>query len=294
MSDLPRRQFGATDLEVSALGLGAGTIGDESIDDQDVGRLLHLAVDLGVTLFDTARSYGASEDRIGRHLADRRQHIVLSTKLGYGIEGVPDWTGPCVTAGVDEALARLRTDYIDIVHLHSCPLETLERGEVIAALEDAVRAGKVRFAAYSGENEALRFAATCGRFGSIQTSVNVCDQWSLRNVLPGAASLGVIAKRPLANAFWRFSKRPAGNYAELYFDRWQAMATDLDGIDPATVALRFAAWAPGVSAAIAGTTREANLRANVQDVARGPLPSETVTRLREAFDRVGSQWPGDV
>src|SRR5207249_2921445 len=116
-------------------------------------RLLNQVLDLGLNLIDTARGYGLSEVRIARYLGPRRQEIVLSTKVGYGVLGVKDWTGDAVRLGIDEALQTLQTDWIDIVHLHSCSLEVLQRGEVITALDDARQAGKVRVAAYSGENQ---------------------------------------------------------------------------------------------------------------------------------------------
>jgi aryl-alcohol dehydrogenase-like predicted oxidoreductase len=215
---------------------------------------------------------------------------VYSTKIGYGIEGVPDWTGPCVTAGVEAALQRLRTDVIDIVHLHSCPRDVLERGEVVEALAAAVRAGKVRVAAYSGENDALAIAVDDAALGSVQTSVNLCDQWSLRNVLPRAATQGkgVIAKRPLANAFWRFAEHPHGAYAELYWTRWRAMGLP---DDPGALALRFAAFAPGVHAAIVGTTNITHLREAATAFEQGPLPAATLEALTAHFDPT---WPGDV
>ncbi|MBC7976941.1 MAG: aldo/keto reductase, partial [Myxococcales bacterium] len=180
MSQLEARPFGRTGLSVSALGLGAGEIGDAALDERDVETLLRTAVDCGVTLFDTARSYGESEARIGRFLAPVRDQVVLSTKIGYGVEGVADWTGECIRRGVDQALARMATDRIEIVHLHSCPIEILERGEVIAALHEARAAGKLRCAAYSGDNEALAWAAASGHFDSLQMSFSVCDQRAAR------------------------------------------------------------------------------------------------------------------
>jgi aryl-alcohol dehydrogenase-like predicted oxidoreductase len=70
---MERRPFGRTGLAVPILGFGAGHVGDPALDEAEVGRLLHGALDLGVTLIDTARSYGLSEERIGRHLAGRNQ-----------------------------------------------------------------------------------------------------------------------------------------------------------------------------------------------------------------------------
>src|SRR4051812_42909541 len=110
MAAVEKRSFGATGLVVSSLGFGAGHIGGAELDDQAAGRILGAALDFGITLFDTARGYGLSEERIGRHLGYRRDEIVIATKGGYGIEGIPDWTGACIAAGIDAALRRLSTD----------------------------------------------------------------------------------------------------------------------------------------------------------------------------------------
>lgn len=299
MSAIPVRRFGATDLVVPALGLGAGQLGDPALPEEDAARLLHAAVDLGATLIDTARSYGLSEERIGRHLGARRGRVVLSTKLGYGVKGMPDWTGPCVQAGVDAALARLRTDAIDIVHLHSCPLETLRRGDVVEALDSARRAGKLRVAAYSGDGDALAWAVASGRFQAMQCSVSVCDQAALHGALPDATArgLGVIAKRPVANAPWRFAARPTGDDCETYWDRWRALqAAGLDhgGLGWHALALRFTAFAPGVRCAIVGTRSPAHLAASAEALSHGPLPEEQLTCIARAWREVGAGWPGKI
>lgn len=191
------RAYGTSGLRVSAVGFGAGSIGEVELSDAEVARVLDAALDAGVNFFDTARSYGLSEERLGVHLASRRDSLVLSTKIGYDMAPHPDWTAPCITAGIEAALRRLRVDVIDIVHLHSCPLPVLERGEVIHALLAAVAAGKVRIPAYSGEGDALRWAVRSGHFGGIQCSVSLVDQQVLDDVLPQAAAqgLGVVAKR---------------------------------------------------------------------------------------------------
>jgi aryl-alcohol dehydrogenase-like predicted oxidoreductase len=291
------RPFGATGLHVPALGLGAGPVGDGALDEAEAGRLLNGALDLGLTLVDTAPGYGHSEERIGRHLAHRRPEFVLSTKLGYGVPGVPDWTGECIARGVDLALARLRTDVLDVAHLHSCPLETLVSAGVVEALLAAVRAGKVRVAAYSGENEALAWAVASGAFGSVQASVNVCDQQGLTSHLALAASrgLGVIAKRSLANTPWNpGAAHPDDAAAAAYRDRWRALRLDELGLDPAEVTIRFAAFAPGVSTAIAGTRRLEHLAQVQALVARGPLPEGIRAEIESRFAVLGQRWPGMI
>ncbi|WP_234009175.1 aldo/keto reductase [Deinococcus sp. NW-56] len=293
---MEQRDFGTTGFRVSVLGLGAGQVGAESLDDGEAGRLLHRALDLGVTLIDTARGYGLSEERIGRHLAGRRDEFVLSTKGGYGVEGSEDWTPGAIRHGIEQALRTMRTDRIDLFHLHSCPLDTLRRDDLLAELGRAREAGLIRVAAYSGENEALAWAAESGRFGSLETSVNVADQWSLHHVLPGAAArgLGVIAKRPIANAAWQFRERPVGQYAEVYWERLGALQLDPGGLDWPEFALRFSAFAPGVHSAIVGTARVENLERNAALVERGPLPADLLAQIEGAWVEHGGAWGGEV
>ncbi len=282
------RPLGATGLNVSALGLGAGALGDERLSDSDAEALLRTSLDLGITLIDTAVSYGVSEQRIGRFLTPAlRERVVLSTKGGYSAAGAPDWTPEAIALGIEQALVRLRTDRLDIFHFHSCPLEVARRDDLLEALARARTAGKIRVAAYSGENEALAWAVACGHFGSVQCSVNLFDQ------KPGVdfAQVGVLAKRSIGNAPWRFVERPAGDYAETYWERMKAMQLDPSPLGWDELAIRFAAFAPGVSCALLGTSSPAHLMTAARSVEGGPLNPETLARVRARFD---PRWPGQV
>jgi aryl-alcohol dehydrogenase-like predicted oxidoreductase len=294
---MQRRPFGLSGLDVPVLGFGAMQAGDPRLPEEAVARLLHHALDLGLTLIDTARSYGLSEERIGRHLERRRDEFVLSTKVGYGVDGLPDWTFDCVVAGVDAARDRLRTDTLDIVHLHSCGLDRLEDGELARALEWCATVGKVRVVAYSGDGAALRYAVLSGVFGAVQASANVCDQQALRVLVEArAAGLGTIAKRPLAGQPWRSSEPPADPVHAEYWRRFAALRTQpgVEADDWESLALRFAAYEPGVDCVIVGGTDPQHLERNVGAVAAGPLESSQRAAVREAFGRVGSQWQGLV
>jgi aryl-alcohol dehydrogenase-like predicted oxidoreductase len=220
---------------------------------------------------------------------------VLSTKVGYGVEGVPDWTYDAVVAGVERACRTLRTDRIDIVHLHSCPRQTLEHGGVVDALHECHGRGLLTLPAYSGENDDLRFAINSGGFRSIQLSVNVFDQRCLDEQIPHAARLGmgIIAKRPLGNVPWRFSTPPKDDYCEAYWHRMDAMKLSL-GLPWDELALRFAAFAPGVDACIPGTTRIDRLRHNAEIVRRGPLAEEIVGEVRRTFKEKDDGWQGEI
>ena len=290
------RPLGRTGLSVSPVGLGAGRIGGPGVSDADVDRLVGIALDAGVTLIDTARSYGDSEERLGRALGGRRDRFVLSTKVGYGVPGLPDWTGPCVSAGVDAALERLATTWIDVVHLHSCPVEVLERGDVVESLARAVEVGKVRVAAYSGEGDALAWAVRSGAFGAVQCSVSLVDQGVLDGPVAEASDrgIGVLGKRALGNAPWRFANPPPEPDVGEAWDRFAALSLPAPAAGWTELFARFAAHAPGVSAVLVGTANPVHLAEVVDAVERGPLDPPVAEALGAAYRRVGEIWPGRV
>lgn len=184
----------------------------------------------------------------------------------------------------------MKTDYIDIVHLHSCDVNTLTRGEVIEALQKAKQVGKIRVAAYSGENDALEYAINSDKFDSIMTSVNICDQYSLNKLIPTAKQkhLGVIAKRPLTNVPWRFNERPVGNYAEEYWLRWKEMKLpeQKNWLD---TFLRFSVFAEGVDSAIIGTTNVKHLKTNIEIIEKGILNPSLTNHIKTSFNET---WMG--
>ena len=292
----PTRSLGGTGLVMSEVGLGAGPLGGGQLDDDAAVRLVHAALELGITVIDTAPSYGRSEQRLGIALRGRRDRVALSTKLGYGVPGIADWTGPCITAGIEAALVRLETSWLDIAHLHSCPLDVLQRGDVIEALVAAVRAGKVRVAAYSGDGAALDWAIDSSMFGAVQCSINLADQRALDGAVARAASrgIGVIAKRALANAAWRDDERPAASDRAAYWTRLRAMALPPAEVDGATYALRFVLAQPGVSTALVGTTSVLNLQAAVAAASSGPLDAAAVAQARAAFRHHDRGWDGVI
>jgi len=289
------RAFGRTGVVVPVLGFGAMPVGDPDFSEDEAARVLNGVVDAGLTLIDTARSYGVSEERIGRHLAHRRDEFVLSTKVGYGVAGVPDWSYDCVVLGVDAARARLRTDVIDIVHLHSCPRDVLRTGAVVAALQHCLAQGSIRVAAYSGDDDALAFAQQCGAFGSLQASLNLCDQQSLP-VLDAArgSGAGTIVKRSLAGRPWS-GGATAIEPAHVEYRRRFAILRREFGCEPADwddLALRFAVYGGPVDCVIVGGRNIRHVQRNLAAVAAGPLPAELGAACREAFARVGQDWRG--
>src|SRR5262245_42979403 len=212
---MERRRLGKTDMVASVLGFGGSEIGYERVSVRTVTRLLGGALDAGLNVIDTAECYDESESLIGRAIGTRRRDFYLFTKGGHaGGWGRADWRPAGLLSGIEQSLRHLATDHLDLVQLHSCSLAVLQRGDAIEGLERARERGWVRYIGYSGDGAAARYAVECGRFDTLQTSVSIADQEAIELTLPLARErqMGVIAKRPLANAAWRHSRRPPESY----------------------------------------------------------------------------------
>lgn len=310
---MQKRAFGKTGLEVSPIGFGGAPVGFLQTEQRQVAAVLNLLLDRGVNLIDTAAIYPGSEGAIGRAVADRRDDYILVSKCGQAFEDLPgeEWSAEVIEKTIERSLRRLRTDRLDVMLLHSCDLPTLERGEAIAALVKAREAGKIRFAGYSGDNQAAAFAAEHPELAVVETSISICDQANIDLMLLTAVQrdVGVIAKRPLANAAWKEASEQPGMYADYaaeYTRRFQAMNLSLAelGFSGAPkkvwpeVSLRFSLSQPGVHTAIVGTTDPKHAEANVAMVEKGPLPDDVVEKIKAAFREAeaeaGTAWTGQI
>jgi aryl-alcohol dehydrogenase-like predicted oxidoreductase len=298
---MERRRLGKTDMDVSVLGFGGSEIGYQGVSLRTVQRLLGSALDAGLNVIDTAECYESSESLIGRAVGGRRRDFFLFTKCGHaGSFGRADWKPASLLRSVERSLRRLETDHLDLIQLHSCSLEELRRGDVIAALEQARQRGWARYIGYSGDGEAARFAVECGRFDALQTSVSIADQEAIDLTLPLARErgMGVIAKRPLANVAWRHARKPSESYHQTYWSRLRALDYDFLRADAAAAvatALRFTLGAPGVHTAIVGTTKPERWQANAALLATAPLAREDFERVRARWREVAAaSWSGQV
>ena len=135
---MEKRRLGRTGIEVTRLGFGLAEISRQEQhggDTSDAARVLDLALDLGINFLDTAACYASTEALIGSVASHRRDEFFLASKCGHAVDTEAEpWTAEVIAESVDRSLRRLRTDYLDILQLHSCNLEVLERGEVIEAL----------------------------------------------------------------------------------------------------------------------------------------------------------------
>jgi aryl-alcohol dehydrogenase-like predicted oxidoreductase len=308
---MKRLRFGRTGFDVSPLGFGAAPIGYLQVDRDHVGKILNFLLDGGVNLIDTAASYPGSEEAIAETVGSRRKEFVLVSKCGTklpDLDGTP-FSAELVSKTVDRSLRRLRVDQIDVMLLHSCDLKTLQQGHALGALVKARDQGKIRFAGYSGDNEAAKYAAALADVAVIETSISIADQHNIEMVLPVARQhdVGVLAKRPVANAAWKDIEQQQGlykHYAKTYTDRLRQMRLDPAklGFSGASndawpeLALRFTLSQPGVHCAIIGTTNPDNARKNIGFADKGPLASDVVAKVRESFEAADLErtWSGQT
>ncbi len=303
---MERKRLGKTDLEVGRLGIGLSEVGF-NLEMADVGQareVINEALDNGVNFLDTAACYGISEELIGLVASDRRDEFVLATKAGHYLprgEG-EDWTYDLIIESIDRSLKLMKTDHVDLVQLHSCTVDVLERGDVIRGLQDARAAGKTRFIGYSGDNENAKWAVTSGLFDTLQTSFNLVDQGARDNLFANVEErdMGLIIKRPIGNAVWGapVDPRPYAHIPEYtmeYTRRAGVMAENGpladEPEDRIRLALGFTFAHPEVDVTIVGTQRPHHMRSNL-DMVSSPLDvsGATVADLHARWDKLADGW----
>ncbi len=298
---MQKRAFGNTGLQVSPLGFGGAEIGFNQIPAKVVEKLLNEALDAGLNVIDTAECYVNSEELIGEAIGKRRSQFYLFTKCGHGENHMTEtWDKESLKKSIERSLQRLKTDYVDLVQLHSCSEEILRDGEAIEVLQNAKKEGKTRFIGYSGDGADALYAIKTGVFDTLQTSVNIADQQALELTIPLAVekNMGVIAKRPIANAAWFIKSKPANEYIIPYWERLNKLGYDFingNGAESVAVALRFTLSVPGVHTAIVGTTRPERWSQNAALLDKGQLSAGEFEAIRSKWKSAAqSNWVGQV
>jgi aryl-alcohol dehydrogenase-like predicted oxidoreductase len=287
------RPLGNSGLIVSVVGLGCNNFG-RRLDADQTRAVVDAAIDAGVTLLDTAESYGGtgrSEEYVGAALAGRRDQVVLATKfgahgdMGYGPAAGAKGGRAYIRRAVEHSLRRLGTDYIDLYQLHAPdPATPIE--ETIAALTELVRAGLVRYIGHSNFSAVqIAAAAAAARelgavpFISAQNHWSLLERGSERDVVPVArqCGLGVLPYFPLANGLLtgkvrrgvppREGTRLAGRpdyITDAKLGKVEALAdwSQQHGASMLEVAIGGLAALPGCTSVIAGATSAEQVRAN--------------------------------
>jgi aryl-alcohol dehydrogenase-like predicted oxidoreductase len=306
------RALGRTGLSVSEIGFGAWGIGGRTsgttsygdTDDRTSLEALARALDCGITFFDTSAAYGNghSEALIGQAFAGRRDKVVIATKAGYDSwDRPPDFSADAVVASAEKSLARLRSDYIDLLQLHNPTAEALRDERLREALARLQAAGKIRAWGLSAKSPAEAIEGLA-EFGApvVQANFNMMDVRAIDSGVLAEAErrgAGFIGRTPLCFGFLsgvinRDTVFPAGDHrlgwSRAQLDNWIDGAADLlsavkarPGRDGAQAALRFCLAFDAVSTVIPGilTAPEAAENAAASDA--GPLPSEAVAAVLE-------------
>ena len=304
------RRLGKSGLLVSAVGLGTNNFGGR-IDEEASIAVVKEAIDQGITMIDTANSYGQglSEEHIGKAVKGQRDQVILATKVASPVAGGPnrrDASRQHIMQQVEKSLKRLDTDYIDLYQIHfpdhGTPIE-----ETLRALDDLVRQGKVRYIGCSNfaswqACEAMWASRALGlhSFISVQPLYNLLNRGIERELMPfcQAYDLGIVPYFPLASGFltgkYRSGEPPpegtrlAGPMGQrtLNEDNF-ALLTSLEEFatqrDHTVLELAFD-WLlakPQVSTVIAGATRPEQVRANVAAAEAWSLTPEEVQEVDE-------------
>lgn len=303
------RHLGKSGLSVSVLGLGANAFGGRADQETSI-RVLHHAVSVGLTFIDTANVYTntRSEEIIGEAFVGRRHEVIIATKVGMKRGEGPNDRGSSrqhIVAEVEQSLRRLRTDYIDLYQIHTFDPATPQE-ETLRALDDLVRAGKVRYIGASNfaSWQLLRALDISNRLGlapyvSVQPGYSLVDRGIERELIPFCEQygVGVIPYFPLAGGIltgkYAGGAIPSGSLLEKNPNFAQRMdeARLRMGEQVATLALELGttatalslAWLmhrPSVSTVIAGATRESQIDDNCAAVELSLSP-DVLTRLDE-------------
>jgi uncharacterized protein len=243
-SEIPLRRFGRTGDTVSALGLGGYHLGNVK-SKQTAIRLVHAAIDAGITFMDNAWEYheGESETRMGAALADRRTRVFLMSKVcTHGRDA------RVAMRQLEESLRRLKTDYLDLWQVHECvyysdPSRHFAPGGVIEALDRARQQGKVRFVGFTGHKDPsihLEMLAHDYHFDACQLPLNAFDAGFRsfeRQVLPVLVARGIapIGMKSLGGRGEPIEKRVITAREALGYAMSLPVAVTVSGIDSAKV-----------------------------------------------------------
>ncbi len=299
-------QFGSTGFETSRLGVGLSEIGSFELSDQaQATNVLNTALDNGINFLDTSACYGISEELVGNGVSQRRDDYFLATKAGHvarGYEGEA-WTFQTVVDSIDRSLRLLQTDHVDVVQLHSCDIDVLEKGDAIRALQEAQQAGKTRFIGYSGDNESAHWAVDSGLFATLQTSYNLVEQRARTTGLLEKAiakGMGTIIKRPIAGGVWGKSRpdaadQTASNYNTPYLERAKSVRTlgpiENEPDDAILTSLGYTLSDPNANVSIVGTTNPSHMATNVRQIDNDlPIPDSVIAELNRRFEQLDKDW----
>lgn len=306
MTDLATRTLGRTGVQVTTLGFGAmelrGAPRGREITDEAAAILLNTVLDSGITFVDTSIDYGASEERIGKHISHRRNEYFLASKCGCLVGWEPNpgedrggphvYTRENITAGVEQSLRRLNTDHLDLLQVHMTPSkQVLDESDTIQTMKDLQKEGKIRFLGMSGTLPNITDHIAMGVFDTFQIPYS-CSQREHEDAITKAseAGAGIIIRGGAARGAPSSDNERAHNRnPELKSVFEQAGLDDLlNGDSTMEFVMRFTATHPGMTTNIVGTMNPDHLKANIAAMAKGPLAADVYEEAKRRLATAGS------
>ena len=294
---LPTVTLGRTGLNVTRLGYGAMEVSGDprgrSIADDDAGRVLNAVLDAGINYIDTSIDYGRSEEFIGKYISHRRSEFYLASKCGCPVVTDPEsrehvYTRENIVAGVNQSLARMKTDHLDLVQFHGAPSKKVlnEEGS-IETLLDLQREGKIRFLGSSSSLPNITDLLDMGVFDEFQIPYSALQRQHEEVIAKAAdAGIGTVIRGGVAKGEPGVSgaSRP-GPWEK--FDEANLSELLGEGESRTSFILRFTLSHPQIHTTIVGTQNLEHLKQNVAVAQHDVLSSDTYEEAKRRLALVG-------
>lgn len=323
MAEIAKRELGNTGIEVTKIGVGLWAIGGGEwgeVKDRESLNMIDAALDMGINFFDTADVYGDghSEELLGQAMKNRRDHFIVATKIGWrdfdGDKGVSQYdTVDKLIEGVESNLARLQTDYVDLIQCH-IDFQEPNMDVFVEGFQKLKEQGKVRaYGLSTSDFDYLKAFNADGQTDTLQIDYSILNRTPEKKIFPYtmANDMGVLVRGPLAMGILtgKFSKDiqfKEGDFRKRWIDNeyeYKIFLNDLEKVDKlralangrslAQLAIQFVLQHPAVTVAIPGAKRIAQLSENMKAALLPPLTAEELQLIDSITPPGGGRkiWP---
>jgi aryl-alcohol dehydrogenase-like predicted oxidoreductase len=302
MAELPKRTLGRTGMDVTTLGYGAmelrGAPRGRDVSDEQASRILNAVLDSGINFIDTSIDYGVAEERIGKFISHRRDEFFLASKCGClagdlvnnpppareGQRFPHVFTAQNIRQGVEQSLARMKTDHLDLVQFHSSPsMNEMQKDGGLQELQKLQSEGKVRFIGVSGTIPNLKEQIETGIFDAFQIPYSAMQrEHEVLIEQASQAGAGIIIRGGAARG------GPGKEEGE-FWETWQRVGIDdlLGGMSRMEFILRFTYSHPDLDTTIVGTINPDHLQDNINALMKGPLTNEVYHEAKRRLAEAG-------
>jgi len=289
---MEKRTLGRTGLEVTRIGFGAMEIrgprvwGGREVSDEQSEKILNAVLDAGINFIDTANDYGRSEELIGRFISTRRKEYYLATKCGCCLMPAGDhdetphlWTRDNLLRNIDDSLAKMKTDYVDILQLHNPGVEDVEKGKLVNVLKEIQDSGRTKFISISSTHPYLETFLEWGVFDTFQIPYSALERDHEEAISKVArAGAGTIIRGGIAQGVSQRDASKWGRFEKAGLDELRGDMSRQEFV------LRFTLAHPDIHTIIVGTLNPEHLKDNLDAATKGPLSAEIYEEAKRRLD----------